>query len=868
MTKKRLLIGGLVLLVVFIVYSFLFNMSEGTVYSSDNIEFSKTDFVDSMTLSNENKLVASNDNFALYLDETTSHFKVVDLLTLTEWNSNPTVDDPWETDDNENITPSALGKQKATLELSYFNDNGSVARINNYALSISHPESVLFDEGLRSYEVKYLDDGFQILYDIKDIDVDYLYFPKYLTREVLENHPSRFMLELIAYTGFDDDLGVYYIKDDYEGMSTLVLGELYKVFYGEDSLEYTRERAIEENASYGYNEKFEQVSFEVGVEVRLTDSGVTTSVIQDSIVESDKVKLATVSLYPYFGTAISKIENGLTVEGETNYDETEGYIIVPDGSGAVIEFNNGKSYQQPYSKRLYGVDVGIMKHKMPEVQQDIKIPLYGMIKEDSGFAAIITAGDAMATINADVAGRIDSYNKIYTSFNFREKESITLGSGASSYGVTLWTEERVDCDFAVDYSFLRGTEASYVGVANVYKEYLEDNFGFDSVDETTDTIVTTEFLGSYNRKDFAFGVPYSTSESLTTFEQTETILSELKALGVNNINAIYKGMINGGLSSTLNDEFDIESDLGNKRDYNNLLDYMSDNDITLYPEINVMTTSEYNKVFDRFRYTSSRIDGKQSMLFTYHLSIGLPYSETPNSEYNDDYVINPLYFEQITSNFLDDYDQSSIAFSLLGGNLGGSYGDTLVYRQNAMMNQIEVLKNIEENVLLNSPLGYAIPYSDFITDVPFETTRYAILDYQIPLLQLVLSGKVDYSTISLNTDYERSVEYNFLKAIETGSNIKYTLSFDNSKELKDTEYNNYISTEYTNWLTRIDEQVTELDTIGIHNGYLVDHELLEANVIKVTYSHGLQIIINYNLSPITIDGDTIAATNYIVLEVD
>lgn len=857
MTKLRLLIGGVALLVVFILYTVLFNMNGTTLDNTDNIAFSRDGFVDSMELSNENKLVATNDQFELYVDETTSHFKVVDTVTLKEWNSNPVTQDPWELDDTKIITPTAINKQKATLELTYYNNKGSLARINNYNLSISHPESVIFDEGLRTYQIKYTDNGFQVLYEIKDVDIDYLYFPKYLTKEVLDNHPSKFILETIAYTGYDEDLGVYEISQ-YEDMSFLVLSELYKVFYGEGGLGYTREQSIEENASYGYNEALEQVSFEVGVEVELTENGVKTSIIEGSIVEHDNALLANISLYPHFGAAVSEIAGV----------ETEGYLVVPDGSGAVIEFNNGKHYQQPYSKRLYGVDLGIMDHKAPEVQQDIKIPLYGMVKEDCGFAAIITKGDTMATLNADVSGRIDSYNKIYPSFNFREQESITLGSGASSYGVTLWTEDRVNSDFTVEYYFLQAAEANYVGIARVYQQYLEDNHGFDSIDETKETVVTTELLGSYDRQNFLFGVPYSTNESLTTFEQTETILSELKTLGVNNINVIYKGMMNDGLSSSINNSFDIEKSLGNKRAYNSLLDYATENNIDIYPEINIMTTSSYDKMFDRFRYTSSRIDGKQSMFFTYHPSTGLPYSETPNNDYKDDYVISPLFFEEITNDFLKDYDQSHIAFNNLGGELGGSYGDNLVYKEDSLMIQQELLKELEEDVLVSSPFGFAIPYSDYITDVPFETTRYAILDYQIPLLQLVLSGKVDYSTVSLNTDYDRSVEYNFLKAIETGSNIKYTLSFDNSKELKETKYNNYISTEYTNWLSRIDEQVTELDSIGVHEGHLVGHEVLEFNVIKVTYSHGLEVVINYNLNPVTINGQVIESTNYVVLEVD
>ncbi|MDO9628556.1 MAG: DUF5696 domain-containing protein, partial [Acholeplasmataceae bacterium] len=187
-------------------------------------------------------------------------------------------------------------------------------------------------------------------------------------------------------------------------------------------------------------------------------------------------------------------------------------------------------------------------------------------------------------------------------------------------------------------------------------------------------------------------------------------------------------------------------------------------------------------------------------------------------------------------------------------------------KQDAFRIQKELFERINYNVMMTSPLGYAIPYTDYIIDLPTETTLYAILDYQIPLLQLVLSGIVDYSSESINLSSDRSIQYQFLKLLETGSNVKYTLTYDSSQELLNTEYNHYMSTHYVNWLPLINAQVTEMNQIGIHQGYLVSHERLSNNVYEVTYSSGLRIVINYNLSNVTVEGQVVSGMNYLILE--
>jgi hypothetical protein len=59
-----------------------------------------------------------------------------------------------------------------------------------------------------------------------------------------------------------------------------------------------------------------------------------------------------------------------------------------------------------------------------------------------------------------------------------------------------------------------------------------------------------------------------------------------------------------------------------------------------------------------------------------------------------------------------------------------------------------------------------------------------------------------------------------------------------------------------------------MDRIGIHEGHLINHELLDNNVVRVTYSNGVSIIINYNLSDVIENGTTIPAMDYIVVGVN
>lgn len=850
--KLKIWIGILILSIGIVTYQVAFKLKPANIQFPELIAYDETGFIDGANLTDSNKLVASNTHFELYLNENNTYFKVVDKRNGEVWQSNPSIPDPWEAESGK-ITPTAVEKQKATLEVQYVDANGSLTTINNYKFAISHPESKLSAAGQRTYKIKYLSNGFQVLYMLEDLEVDYLFFPKFLPKETMETLEDRSILEQIAYTKFDEATGLYEIAR-YETMSRLVINRLYDIFYGK--LGYTRERAIEENFSYGYTEEYEKIRFQIGIEVKLTDKGIETAIMRNTLQEFGGSRISSIALYPMFGTAISEIAGV----------PTEGYIVLPDGTGAIMNFNNGKYYQNPYRKRLYGQDLALLPFKMREQQQDITIPVFGMVKEQGGFAGIITAGDAMATINADVSGRIDSYNNVFVSFNLRESEAITLGTPSVPHGITLWTKPIVRTDFVVAYEFLTGTKNSYVGVAESYRNHLMDTYGLTLSDNTNQTIITAEFLGAYDKKEFFLGIPYTTTRSLTTFKQAQKIISQMQDLAIDDINVIYSGIFNGGLSQSIETNINIERVLGDGSGFNRMVSALEAKDIPVYASIKLMTVNGYRRFSDQYTYTAKRITGNNAYLYEYHFPTGLPYSETMYPHSDADYIVNPQYYQAIYNKLAKDFKHEYLDLSMLGHYLTGSYDKTnIIFKQDALRLQQAILASSDRNLMLRNPMGFAIPYANYITDLPTDTTLYAIIDNQVPLLQLALSGLVDYAGNSINIISTRSIEYNFLKAIETGSNLKYTLTYDDSRELLNTEYNQYNSTYYKNWLNLMQAQKAELDNLGIHQGRLIHHEIIAPNVYKVTYAHGLEIVINYNLTPISYQGQFVFAMNYKVV---
>jgi len=116
------------------------------------------------------------------------------------------------------------------------------------------------------------------------------------------------------------------------------------------------------------------------------------------------------TLAPYFGAA---------------YKSENGYFLVPDGSGALIRFNN-RNGAEPYKQYVYGRDPSIVPIMRKAVSQAALLPVFGMSRSDGGFVAMIEGSAARGWINAETAYQKTGYNAASASCIVRDYDVVTF----------------------------------------------------------------------------------------------------------------------------------------------------------------------------------------------------------------------------------------------------------------------------------------------------------------------------------------------------------------------------------------------------------------------------------------------------------
>ena len=160
--------------------------------------------------------------------------------------------------------------------------------------------------------------------------------------------------------------------------------------------------------------------------------------------------------------------------------------------------------------------------------------------------------------------------------------------------------------------------------------------------------------------------------------------------------------------------------------------------------------------------------------------------------------------------------------------------------------------------------AYTLPRSSHVVELPMDSCGYDATDESVPFLQLVVSGCLNYAgkPVNLTAGSRRS----FLRAVETGAGLSYTVTAAGSDKVRDTDYTRYFACAWADvkpsLLETLDEAAPAAPTAGLE---MTGHVKLADGVYQTTFSNGMRVVVNYTGQPYTGPGVHVEAENYAVL---
>ncbi len=596
------------------------------------------------------------------------------------------------------------------------------------------------------------------------------------------------------------------------------------------------------------------VGIEISFEIALFDDHFDAYVVEDSVYEDDpEFKLSKLYLLPFFGC--------------TEQKTMDGYIFVPDGSGALMRFDATTVHSNRYSAKVYGLDAGIdtlnevndlVAKRTDDYLVDVfraTIPVYGIVHGAEQYAAMTVIEDGVehATIQATLAAANMPYNYVNTVFEYRQLYSQPVSKSNS----IIRPQPQIN-DFSprISIYLLSGAEASYSGMALKYREMLEEDGTLGDVATVYEEQIPLrlEVVGADVKSGFFFN-------SVQTFTNTKEALSmqtTLSEMGIDNLTMVMNGWQKGGANGSKYASFKPQLTVGSMSDLEDLRDSIVAAGGKFFLQNKAVT---FNEDQGRISYLGNQTISKKMAFYL---------RDNPTVMYPETYVAAP---NVVLSNL-----QSAIT-KLEGFNMHLPRFGSEVYaqfEQDSTTSREETRKMFEKgakkvvesgtSIALNNPNVYMWEYCDDIFDIPMMNSQYLFESDSVPFLQILLKGHVNYYAPYANQGFYTTACT--LKSIEYGAYPSFLVMAADNGDLNKTPMVDYFSLNFEDWKDIIGTVYNKVNAglSAVEGAKITEHKVLQKGLVRVTYDNNTAIYINYNSDELTIDGVKVPGLNFVVAE--
>ncbi len=607
--------------------------------------------------------------------------------------------------------------------------------------------------------------------------------------------------------------------------------------------------AIIEKTKNGFKAvySFEQLGFVIPVEITLSDKGIEAVVSCQDIKEekADKYMLFRISLLPYFGAGAP---------------DEQGYIMIADGSGALMNFNNGKYTKLGYSSHIYGNDLSKYVVAKGIDTYSVTMPVFGIKKSKSAITAIVSEGAAQGTIWCYPNKSITSYANVYTTFDLRADDTVVLNedtSGvktASLYEMTEIGTEKI----AVNYLSNSGKNADYNTMAETYKNYLIERDGLEITSQNMGDF-SLDFYCAVRKKKSVLGFPVTVNTALSKLSDIKDFATELYDDGIKGFSVTLRLWSKEQLSGKIDYSMKPVSVIGKKSEVQQLADLIAQNSGKTYLGTNINNFRKSGKGYNKWFYSAKSLSNAPIYCYEFYMS-----NFHKNKDLGRYALLKPSVFNKMASYVnkkLSKYENVGISLEDISTKLYSDFSkkDRYNLQETSAAVSASIENNLSADKAFDFPADYVLKYTKLAQNVPSISSQANIFDKDIPFVQLVLSGAVTYTceAINLAANEKQAV----LEAVANGSALQFDLITEDEYSVVGTELSRLYKSNanllyddiklYSNYFKELDAFIKE--------GYMVSY-FEKGNVSKSYYSNGAIITVDRNLQ--TVEAADVSGNTY------
>ena len=493
---------------------------------------------------------------------------------------------------------------------------------------------------------------------------------------------------------------------------------------------------------YTFSDKATNPTFSIPVTLtlKLVDGVFVASVDASKIGVNSGWTIINVEILPTFGAVLSP--------------EGEDFIVIPDGPGAMIDLSGAG--ETSYVLDTYGSD----PLKTEDNLHPAVIGAFGLKAGSSAFAGIVTGGDAISKIKAETG----ALNTVGVSFSYPTNENLSLS-----------------------YKFISGSAATCSTLASMCREQL-----------TRDGMLSTRIISAEDSLPVNITV---NADKDNKFENTEDLISILKAKGIDDINLRYDNIIKS---------YKVQSKMGKSEELESLRAYLSSQGFGFYPTVNF---------FDSNVATTNKLASNVVSFMKNAKKLGF-----------EGYCIGDAGSELSSSSSTGRQEFAEGIFSQ------------------------SITLSTNKNLMVDHGNLYTLKNANIVSGLPIFTSYEENDHYEAtPFVQMILRGVVEYTGTYLNNveDYDQAL----LRCLEYGAMPSYMLSLNE----KDEKY------YYENWSAKALDayELFDKSMADLRSARMTDHKKIQKGLYLTEYNNETYIYVNFTGDTQHYNGLTIGPLTYL-----